>query len=384
MTHPVRRVIGAGPAGLVAAATLARAGEQVEVWDRAGTVAGRFAGDFQGLEAWTDRRDLATRLAALGIEPTVPSHPVREVTFYDARLRPHVVRSDWPLFHLVRRGNEPGSLDRALLAQAQEAGAVVRWRTRAEHARAGDIVATGPRFADGLVVGYLFDTDLPDQARCILSRRLAPAGYAYLLVHDGHATLASCLFTHQQDWRAAREATSDTFRQLVPELGADLARGRPFAGYGNVYGTARLTDEAGRLFVGEAAGLQDPEWGFGLWYAMGSGRLAADCLLAGRDYATAARQTFGPRRHVAFANRLTFEALPQAAYGMLLRRAADSRDILARLRWWTSPHPAKAALGRAGTRLLGRRLHYRDRACHTPTCDCLWCIHGGDKPDPEA
>ena len=65
MTHLTRRVIGAGPAGLVAAATLARAGERVEVWERAGTVAGRFAGDFQGLEAWTDGRDLATRLTAL-------------------------------------------------------------------------------------------------------------------------------------------------------------------------------------------------------------------------------------------------------------------------------------------------------------------------------
>lgn len=134
------------------------------------------------------------------------------------------------------------------------------------------------------MVGYLFDTDLPDQARCILSGRLAPAGYAYLLVHDGHATLASCLFTRPQDWRAAREATTDTFRQLVPEIRADLARGRPFAGYGTVFGTARLADEAGR------------------------------------DYATAARQAFQPLRHAAFANRLTFEALPAAAYGMLLRR----------------------------------------------------------------
>lgn len=165
----------------------------------------------------------------------------------------------------------------------------MRWRTRAEYARPGDIVATGPRFADGLVVGYLFDTDLPNQARCILSRRLAPAGYAYLLVHDGHATLASCLFTRQQDWRAAREATADTFRKLIPDLGSDLAGGRAFAGYGNVFGAARLADKGGRLYVGEA-----------------------------------------------------------------------------------------------GTRLLGRRLHYRDRACHTPTCDCLWCIHGGDKHDPQA
>jgi flavin-dependent dehydrogenase len=376
MTPPVRRVIGAGPAGLVAAATLARAGERVEVWERARGVGGRFAGDFQGLEAWTDDLDVPARLRALGVAPTFTSWPVREVTFYDARLRPVTIRSDRPLFHLVRRGDHPGSLDRALLAQAQEAGADLRWRARAIDARANDIVATGPRFADGLVTGYVFDTDLPDQAHCILSKRLAPAGYAYLLVQDGHATLASCLFRRHQDWRAAREATADTFRRLVPDITPSLADARPFAGYGSVYGTARLGDEAGRLYVGEAAGLQDPEWGFGLWYAMGSGHLAATCLLDGSDYATAAREAFDPQRHAAFANRIVFESLPEAAYGRLLRWGAGSRDVLARLGWWTTPHPLKVSLGRAGTRLFRGRLHYRDRACHTTTCDCLWCVHG--------
>jgi 2-polyprenyl-6-methoxyphenol hydroxylase-like FAD-dependent oxidoreductase len=106
MTYPTRRVIGAGPAGLVAAAMLARAGEGVEVWERAGKVAGRFAGDFQGFEAWTDDRDLATRLAALGVEPTLPAQPVREVTFH----RPVRAKIPAPIITPVPSATAPDSV----------------------------------------------------------------------------------------------------------------------------------------------------------------------------------------------------------------------------------------------------------------------------------
>jgi flavin-dependent dehydrogenase len=143
-------------------------------------------------------------------------------------------------------------------------------------------VAIGPRYADGLASGYLFDTGLSDQAHCVISDELAPRGYAYLLVWDGRATLATCMFDRQQDWKTFRSRTVETFHNLVP--GIDIDTARPFSGFGSVFGKARLADEAGRLFVGEAAGLQDPEWGFGLWYAMESGALAARSLLEGFDY----------------------------------------------------------------------------------------------------
>jgi len=368
-------VIGAGPAGLVAAATLARAGRQVRVYEKAATVGHRFSGDSQGLENWSSPTDALDRLAYLAVEPTFAHRPFHEVTFYDRALRPTVARSAEPLFYLVRRGPEDGSLDRALLEQARGAGAEVLLGRPAEQARRGDIVAIGPRFADGIATGYVFPTTLEDQAHCVVSEDLAPAGYAYLLVWDGRATLATCLFRNQQRWKEARGKTVEAFTRLVP--GLDLGDARPFTGYGAVFGATGFSDEAGRLFVGEAAGLQDPEWGFGMWYAMESGALAARSLLEGFSYDEVAGNRFRAGRETALFNRLLFERLPGGSVPLLLRRGAASPDLRARIRRHWAPNILKSGLARAAMPWFTRtRLNHRDRACHTATCDCVWCTHG--------
>ncbi len=373
--QPDHTVIGAGPAGLVAAMTLAKAQHSVRVYEKAATVGHRFAGDFQGLENWSSSIDALERLARMGIEPSFAYRPVHEVTFYDRALRPTQANSRNPLFYLVRRGPEIGTLDRALLDQARGAGAEVLLGARAQHALRGDIVATGPRYADGIATGYVFPTALEDQAHCIVSDDLAPAGYAYLLIWDGRATLATCLFRRTSDWKEARRRTAETFTRLIPNL--DMRDARPFTGYGSVFGKTGFDDEAGRLFVGEAAGLQDPEWGFGMWYAMESGSLAARSLIDGFDYAQEAARAFSRRRGVALFNRMMFERLPGAAVPYLLRWQASSPDLVRGLRRHWAPNIAKSAFAAASLSRFSRtRLGHTDRACHMTTCTCVWCTHG--------
>lgn len=374
--QPDVTVIGAGPAGLVAAATLARGGRRVRVYERSSTVGHRFAGDFQGLESWSSG-DAVDRLRRIEVLPDFAHQPVREVVFYDHRLRPIPVSAPDPLFHLVRRGPGEDTLDRALLHQARAAGAEVILGQEAERAGPGDIVAIGPRYADGLATGYVFPTRLPDQAHCIISEELAPAGYAYLLVWDGQATLATCLFDRRQDWRRARELAVDAFSTIVG--GLDLDSARPFSGYGSVFGAPRYRDQAGRLFVGEAAGLQDPEWGFGMWYAMESGFLAARSHVEGFDYADAARTRFDPCREAAFFNRFLYERLPKAAIPWLFRRATGSGDVRDRLRRHWRPSRLKSAAARlVRPRFADSRAPHRHGVCHSPTCDRVWCTHGGE------
>src|SRR3990172_11329410 len=104
-------VVGAGPAGLACAIALARAGRHVVVREWHSHVGARFRGDFQGLENWSDARDVLDELAAAGIKAAFDHHPVSEATAYDSRGMSYRLQSPQPLYYLVRRGAEEGYLD---------------------------------------------------------------------------------------------------------------------------------------------------------------------------------------------------------------------------------------------------------------------------------
>lgn len=367
----MREVIGAGPSGLAAALTFARAGEPVRVLERHERVGQRFNGDMQGLENWSSTADTLDRLCLMGIDPSFDYRPFDEVTFYDSHLRGTTARTERPMYYLVHRGPGTGTLDSSLLAQARQAGVDVRLGVHPRQAGPGTIVATGPATADGLVAGLTFRTSLPDQAHVIVHPQLAPHGYSYLLIWDGRGTVATSLFGHLHRWRTARDATIEAFQGLLPEL--RLEDPHPFGGYGAVFTPPRFVDPGGRWYVGEAAGLQDAEWGFGIMTALQSGVRAATTAMDGNDYEHAARQEFGGRRAAGFANRGLFERMPTRVSDRLLDRGAARRDLLTRLRRHWAPSPAKTVIGRYAVRRLQHHDRSHDKRCEADSCLCLRC-----------
>jgi flavin-dependent dehydrogenase len=324
-------ILGAGPAGLSAAVTLARAGRAVTLYERQSDVGRRFHGDLQGLENWTTPGDVLEELAGMGIEPTFDFTAIREGVFFDSDGRDRAFRSDRPAFYLVRRGVEMGTLDQSLKAQAIAAGATIRFGHAPPDLPTPCIRTPGPGRCDALDVGYVFETDMADGVFAVLSERLAPKGYAYLLISRGWGTVAACLFEDYGNAREYRERTRHFFERRA---GLRMTNPRAFGGTGNVR-SRPLVRVGDALYAGEAAGLQDALWGFGMRYALVSGHMAARALHAERpgEYERSFRQRFTGFLRTSVVNRYFYERMGDRGYARLLHavgRANDAREWLRR------------------------------------------------------
>ena len=118
-------MIGAGPAGLAAAITLARGGCKVIAHEAHSRVGQRFRSDLQGLENWSSACDALEDLGWWGLPATFARIDCREGTAFDAWGQANPIRSRQPLFHMVERGCGAGILDSMLLRQACELGLLI-------------------------------------------------------------------------------------------------------------------------------------------------------------------------------------------------------------------------------------------------------------------
>ena len=348
-------ILGAGPAGLSAALTAARAGREVSIIEQRAECGGRFHGDLQGLENWTTPGDVLDELAAMGIAPTFDHVAIRDGVFFGPDGRERRLRSDRPAFYLVRRGVGAGTLDQALKNQALTAGVRIRFGEAAGLRPEGGIHTPGPGRCDALDVGYVFETDMADGVFAALSDRLAPKGYAYLLVCRGWGTVAACIF---DDYANAREYRERARAFFETHAGLKMRAERAFGGTGNVR-AAPIARRGAVLYAGEAAGLQDALWGFGMRYALVSGHMAARALLerSPRGYEKSLRQRFAGFLRTSVVNRYIYEKLGDAGYAWLLRRitrATDARDWLHRFYapslWKSLCFPVARAAVEAGRR----------------------------------
>lgn len=292
------RILGAGPAGLAAAITLASAGRAVDVLERRRDCGARFGGDLQGLENWSSDEDATAELARCGLDADFYRAPVAEGFQTNGR-RVDRLCFPRPAFYRVKRGRAPDTLDQGLKRRALDAGVRLHFGATRDPAEA-DVVATGPRGLRPFAVdrGVVFRTDAPDLTAILLDDRFATV----------HAAFA-----------AAREV----FPARWPLRMWDV---RPVSGVGHFAGLPRWR-QGRALLVGEAAGLQDFLWGFGIRSALRSGVLAARALLDGANpaerYARDAVARFVPLVRSGVVNRALWEVLRHGRYA----------PAMAALRW---------------------------------------------------
>lgn len=333
-------IAGAGPAGLAAAITLARAGRSVIVHEAHHQVGFRFRRDLQGLENWTTTQDVLAHLHELGLSTDFRYLPCAHGTAYDAWDQSYRIYCDRPIFYMLERGPGPDTFDTALLNQALTLGVEVRFNSRVGELDGPAIFATGPKEADAIAVGFHFDTTMPEGFWVICDDQLAPQGYAYLLVMNGHGTVKSCMFNDFKHQNLYAQRTVAAFERL---LGLEMINPRPHGGVGSFQLPSSALKQQHPI-AGEQAGFQDNLWGFGMRLAINSGVLAARSLLDGSDYDLSWQHTLKPTMKSSFVNRAVYRRLGNYGYRWLLRHLEERSDVHMMLQRQFGPSHVKRLL----------------------------------------
>ncbi|WP_440953310.1 NAD(P)/FAD-dependent oxidoreductase [Methanococcoides sp. FTZ1] len=318
------RIAGAGPSGLTAAINLAKAGYEVDVFEKAPDVGKHLKGGLQGLENWSDKRDISEELREMNLETNFDLDP-----FYNFTVSNGMKSWDFeadpgtPAFYLVKRGSVPGSLDYGLKEQALQSGVNIRFQEKAPLDKV-DIIATGPVKNEVFIAakGIAFDTSMNDMAIAFVDDRAAYLGYSYLLVTNGSGCMCTVLFDRFNNVGDCLENTKRVFSEMV-EL--DIRNPRPDGGIGSFSLDCHF-ESNGQLYVGEAAGLQDMVWGFGMRSAMRSGYLAARSIIHGEDYEKAATECFRNKLKASLVNRYIWERFGARNYSMIFDALKGTRN----------------------------------------------------------
>lgn len=299
-------IAGAGVSGLTAAINLAKAGLKVSVYERKKAVGSRFLGDWQGLENWSSEADALEHVQAMQLDLNFDCRPMPPLLLTDGdqlQLRCAFKR---PVCYLVKRGPIAGSLDLGLKEQALAAGVQLHLGQSISLDKA-DIIATGPNSREVFAVdkGIVWHSQLPDTAIFLVNDEAAYKGYAYLLIQNGYACLCTVLFDKFNQVNACLEHAKALIGSMVD---LDIQSPKTVGGLGSIARETQFTRNSS-LLVGEAAGIQDFLWGFGIRTAMQSGFLAARSIIEQTDYPSLARASFVPRIKAGIVTRFLYDKI---------------------------------------------------------------------------
>lgn len=316
------KILGAGVSGLTAAINLAKSGHDVSVYDRAPDCGRRFMGDLQGLENWTHEEDVLQEIKSMNIKPSFYKNAFRKITMTNLE-ETMELRFKKPIFYLVKRGAIKDSMDQSLKRQALDAGAELHFNARMRESDA-DIITTGPKPETYWAIdkGIVFETEMEDMSVTIVNNDVAYNGYSYFLVSGGYGCMCTVVFHDfarlDKCWNATRKVF---WRMLEPDIRNEHGCG----GVGSFMLEKNLFD-GHSLRAGEAAGLQDFLWGFGIRNAMVSGYLAAMSIENGDDYGRLVDKRLTDQMKASVVNRYIWESIGKNNYRYFLKQLKNAKD----------------------------------------------------------
>jgi hypothetical protein len=315
------KIAGAGPSGLTAAINLAKAGIPVDVFEKRSDTGKRFHGDLQGLENWSSEVDVLDLLRDMNLRVNFDCAPIlKQITTNGVKSRISIY--DQPLCYLVKRGDIPGSLDQGLKDQALDSGVNIHFSKTIALEKA-DIIATGPISKELFAVdkGIVFSTTHDDLNVFLINDKAAYKGYSYLLITKGYGCMCTVLFDRFKELDECFEVSKCMLTEMFP---VEIENPSPVAGVG-CFSTRNIFQKGSRMFVGEAAGIQDLLLGFGIKTAIESGHLAAECIIQGHDYREVAKSQYEGRLKATLVNRFLWEVFRYNNYAVVVDERIQSR-----------------------------------------------------------
>lgn len=322
----MKKILGAGPAGLCAAINLARAGERVSVFERRPDVGLRFHPNLQGLK-YVDTAPQEF-MKGMGVRSQI-KYSYFSRLFFGTRGRDielDIGRNKKIPF--VERGGK-NSLEYALYREARDLGAGFEFNSKAAPKEA-DIIATGGTGCDFAAAGAIYeDTDFPrDHFLAIFDDRYSPTGwYSYIFpISSDQVEFVNCVSQPHVPLLARLTEKALKERKILRDFLSGKRKAASFAGSGSAR-VPRTAFAGGKYYVGEAAGFQDPFMGFGIKHALASGKLAADAMLHGKDYDSLWKAAILPDMKKDFARRFPLSLFGDAVPELAMRRYCNGSIV---------------------------------------------------------
>ena len=174
------------------------------------------------------------------------------------------------------------SLEKQLLAHALNNSVEVIYKNSVNSA---DIIAIGPEKINANIFGYgrIYDGIIND-AILFYNNDYAPKGYVCVLPSKDKFQILSVSFD-RNEFATLEKRFEKAIEQnkILKDLINDNKFIRNIGGIGN-YFINPVGYKNGKYYVGEAGGFQDASRGFGVWYAILTGYMAAQSIIEKKDY----------------------------------------------------------------------------------------------------
>ncbi|OLS16350.1 MAG: hypothetical protein HeimC3_55120 [Candidatus Heimdallarchaeota archaeon LC_3] len=211
---------------------------------------------------------------------------------------------DWNPLHIffILRGGSKNSIEQGLLYQAKSLGVEFHFNSRIK-AETMDIIATGPKSVHGLAFGTVYkrgSKTIDDEMLLMFNNRVLPKGsYMYAPVTDNHIEIIIAIFD-SKCFKNIKKIHQNGLNYFEDYFKGPILR--EFSGGGNFLNpkSAKIN---GQCYVGEAAGFQDPFMGFGNFYSIKSGYLAAKSIIEDMSYNKLWKEEFDPWIKAGLATR---------------------------------------------------------------------------------